>query len=192
MCHLTPRPCVKFPQLRPRKLEAHHQHSIPDLASPAPSSPTHTHTHPLSCPAVARANCHAPGTQRALGPSRGEAVAILQFLFLMVLSLGQQCSAVMAIKSSVLKQRRVCQRLKHAVQQEVARGASGRLERLEVAAGLQESKQLHLDLQQNEFALRPLHEYCEGSTAEMWHQKHCVEHLHQSLFIPCAQGVYEI
>ena len=98
----------------------------------------------------------------------------------------------MAIKSSVLKQRRVCQRLKHAVQQEVARGASGRLERLEVAAGLQESKQLHLDLQQNELALRPLHEYCEGSTAEMGHQKHCVEHLHQSLFIPCAQDVYEI
>ena len=98
----------------------------------------------------------------------------------------------MAIKSSVLKQRRVCQRLKRAVQQEVAGGASGQLERLELAAGLQESKQLHLDLQQNELALKPLRKHCEGSTAEMGHQKHCVEHTHQLLFIPCAQGVYEI
>ena len=89
----------------------------------------------------------------------------------MVLSLGQQCSAVMAIKSSVLKQKRECQRLKLAVQQQVAGGASGEVERLQLAAGLQKSKQLHLDLQQNELALAPLHKYSESSTAKMGHEK---------------------
>ena len=178
----TPTLC-QVPSTMPMQIEAYHIQSRSDLALPASLSlPT---TIP-SCPAVERANCHAPGTQRALAPSKEEAVAILQFLFLIVLTLGQQCSAGMAIKSSVLKQRRVCQRLKQAVQQEVAGGASGEVERVQLAAGLQESKQLHLDLQQNELALAQVRKYSEGSTAEMGHYSHCLEHLHQLQCILCA------
>ncbi len=89
-----------------------------------------------------------PQSQSPLSPSRDEALATLQFLFLLVLRVGQQFSAAKIIKSSGLKQMRETQRLRQQFQQE----AAGEEEEEELVASFQKSKRLQVELTQNELA----------------------------------------